>query len=236
MKRSAKIALIHGLLLASTLTTSPDVFAQAKAPPSTTPLDKNVQVVEQKDKIFEIFEDVVVVQRKAKDKRGSFLLNPGMTLDFSDGPTTLYTMNMNVGYAMSDFFEAYINFVPAFITQDRSIVKKLQEIAPGVAIKTAKPTSQYGIELLWLPAYGKDSWGPYSIVRSDTFFKFGYSLIQFDTGTGSRLALLVGKTYFLYPWFNLRIGTGLNMLETIVDGKKQSNPVAVIESGLMFYF
>ncbi|MBX3020001.1 MAG: hypothetical protein KF767_19100, partial [Bdellovibrionaceae bacterium] len=71
MKRSAKIALIHGLLLASTLTTSPDVFAQAKAPPSTTPLDKNVQVVEQKDKIFEIFEDVVVVQRKAKDKRGS---------------------------------------------------------------------------------------------------------------------------------------------------------------------
>lgn len=234
MKRSTSIALIHGLFLASALVATQAVTPSASAQAKATPLDKSVQVVEQKDKIFEIFEDVVVVQRKAKDKRGSFLLNPGMTLDFSDGPTTLYTVNLNVGYAISDFFEAYVNFVPSFITQDRSIVKKLGEY--NIQVKTAKPTAQYGVELLWLPAYGKDSWGPYSIVRSDTFFKFGYSMIQFDSGSGSRIALLVGKTYFLYPWFNLRVGAGLNMLETIVDGKKQSNPVAVIESGFMFYF
>lgn len=205
-------------------------LAQNKA----TPLDRSTQVVEQKDKVFDIFEDVVVVQRKAKDKRGKFLLNPGMTLDFSDGPTTLYTMNMNLGYAMSDFFEAYVNIVPAFVTKDRSIVTKLSEY--NIQVKASKPTAQYGLELLWLPAYGKDSWGPYSIVRSDTFFKLGYAMIQFESGSGSRVSLLVGKTYFLYEWFNLRIGAGLNILETIVDNKKQSSPVAVIESGFVFYF
>lgn len=242
MKRFANFAVwpaalwTSASLVVSMFAVTPS-FAQSKAaaaPKAVAPLDKSVQVVEQKDKVYEIFEDVVVVQRKAKDKRGSFLLNPGMTLDFSDGPTTLYTVNMNVGYAVSDFFEAYVNFVPSFITQDRSIVKKLGEY--NIQVKAAKPTAQYGVELLWLPAYGKDSWGPYSIVRSDTFFKFGYSIIQFDSGSGSRIALLVGKTYFLSRWFNLRIGAGVNVLDTIVDGKKQSNPVAVIESGFMFYF
>lgn len=208
-----------------------NVLAQTTA---KTPLDRSVQVVEAKDQVFDIFEDVVVVQRKAKDKRGKFLFNTGTTLDFSDGPTTLYTVNTNLGYAVSDFFEVYANIVPAFITQNRSIVKKLSEY--NIEVKASKPKAQYGLEFLWLPAYGKDSWGPYSIVRSDTFFKFGYSIIQFDAGTGSRMALLVGKTYFLKTWFNLRIGAGVNILETIVDRQKQSNPVAVIESGLVFYF
>lgn len=209
---------------------SPPATAQSKG----TPLDRSVQVVEAKDKVFDIFEDVVVVQRKAKDKRGKFLFNPGMTFDFSDGPTTLYTTNLNLGYATSDFFEIYLNYVPSFITQNRSIVKKLSDLS--IDIKAAKPKMQYGVEMLWLPAYGKDSWGPYSIVRSDTFFKLGYSIISFDAGSGSRLAFVVGKTYFISNWFNLRMGAGLNVLETIVDDKKQSSPVAVIESGLMFYF
>lgn len=226
MKRYVHFALLFGLCL-------PPAFAWSQNK-SVTPLDRGAQVVEQKDRVYEIFEDVVVVQRKAKDKRGKILFNPGMTLDFSDGPTTLYTVNTNLGYALSDFFEVYANIVPTFMSQDRSIVKKLSEYS--IQVKAAKPTAQYGLELLWLPAYGKDSWGPYSIVRSDTFFKFGYSMIQFDSGTGSRIALLVGKTYFLHEWFNLRIGAGINILETIVDSKKQSNPVAVIESGFMFYF
>lgn len=218
-------------ILASTVLVPTSVFAQNKA---AAALDRSTQVVEQKDKVFEIFEDVVVVQRKAKDKRHKFLFNPGTTLDFSDGPTTLYTINANVGYAFSDFWEVYLNVVPMFLVEDRNIVKKLAE--SGIVVKASKPKTQIGVEALWLPAYGKDSWGPYSIVRSDTFFKFGYSIIQFDSGTGSRIAGLVGKTYFIKDWFNFRIGAGANVLETIVDSKKQSSLVAVIESGLVFYF
>jgi len=207
-----KLSLSFGLCMVCSIFGSFDASAQNKA---ATPLDRTAQIVEQKDRVFDIFEDVVVVQRKAKDKRGKFLFNPGMTLDFSDGPTTLYTVNANVGYAISDFFEAYLNFVPTFLSEDRSIVKKLNEYS--IQVKASKPKAQYGVEILWLPAYGKDSWGPYSIVRSDTFFKFGYSMIQFESGNGSRMALLVGKTYFLHDWFNLRVGAGVNVLETIVD-------------------
>lgn len=78
--------------------------------------------------------------------------------------------------------------------------------------------------------------GPYSIVRSDTFFKFGYAQINYDEGSGSRISLLLGKTYFLQEQLNLRVAAGLNYMQTIVDEEKKFNNIAVIESGFVFYF
>lgn len=210
----------------------------AQAP--STPLDPNVRVVEEKDQVTNVFRDMVVVQRKAKDKAKKFLLNPGITFDFSDGPISMYAINTNVGYALSDFWEIYLNLVPGFIVQERSIVKKVSglQLSSGkqATITYSKPKTQYGVEILWLPAYGKDSWGPYSIVRSDTFFKFGWSQINFDEGSGNRGALLLGKTYFLSDLINLRVAAGMTYVQTIVDDEKKYNSVAVIESGLVFYF
>ena len=49
----------------------------------------------QTDEVSIIYKDIVAVQRKAKVKSGSILFNPSMTLDFSDGPQTLYGINFN---------------------------------------------------------------------------------------------------------------------------------------------
>ncbi len=206
----------------------------------STPLDPSVRVVEEKDQVTSVFRDIVVVQRKAKDKAGSFLFHPGISFDFSDGPISMYTLNANLGYALSDFWEIYLNLVPAFLVQERAIVKKVGSLQLAedrqATITYAKPKTQYGVEILWLPAYGKDSWSPYRIVRSDTFFKFGWSQINYDQGTGGKAALLLGKTYFLSNWMNLRLAAGFNYVQTIVDEEKKFNGVAVLESGLVFYF
>lgn len=204
----------------------------------STPLNQDVKM-DIDERVNKVFRDMVVVQRKAKNKARSFLFVPQLGLDFSDGPITLYTLNTNVGYALSDFWEIYLNYVPAFVTNERSIVKKISELklanGDSASITYSRPKSQIGAEILYAPAYGKDSWGPYSIVRSDTFFKFGAAQITYDVGSGSRYWLMVGKTYFMHDYFNFRISVGSHYVQTIVDEKKEFNGIFVIESGLVFY-
>jgi hypothetical protein len=239
---SALVLSICTNVLAEEGESSPPPTKPANEKPSSddkggTPLDTNLQTNVKDDTIPGVFRDMVVVQRRAKKKAGHFLFSTYPTIDFSDGPITSYAINTNPGYAFSDSFELYANFVPFFITNERPIVKKVREIGPGLDITYAKPKMQYGVEALWLPAYGKESWGAFSIVRSDTFLKFGAATQSFEGGTsGLRFNGMVGKTYFLGNWFNIRVAAGIAYVQSIVEGEKKSNWVPVIESGLVFYF
>lgn len=206
-----------------------------------TPLDPSV-APSQKEEIPGVFKNMVVVQRKAKKKAGKFLFQPLFTIDFSDGPITAYAINTDIGYAFSDFWEVYLNVVPAFVATERPIVGKVKDLGPLAngtlpTISYAKPTSQFGLNVLWLPAYGKESWGSYSIVRSDTFFKFGASETNFEAGTmGMRFAAEVGKTYFVGNWLNIRVAAGIAYAQSVVQDQKNFNWVPVLETGLVYYF
>jgi len=187
-----------------------------------------------KDELANLYKDVIVVQRKAKKKDGSFLFSPMMSFEFSDAPKTMHAGNLALGYAFSDFWELYAVYTPVFITQDRPLAKVLNE-EYVIDLKTPKAKSYFGADLLWVPAYGKDSWGPTSIIRSDTFFKFVLGSIQYETGNGMKMGMLVGKTFFLSDWFNLRLDAGAAQIESYIDVKKRSNLVGLIELGLVFY-
>ncbi len=184
---------------------------------------------------------MVVVQRKAKEKRNKILFSTYLQFDFSDGPITMYGLNTNFGYAFNDFFEVYLNLVPVFLSEERNIVDRVESLTlqgGGQATLTyAKPEYQYGIEALWLPAYGKDSWGPKQIVRSDTFFKFGAAQILYeDNETGLRFTSAIGKTYFISSYFNFRFAAGVSYLQTIVDAEKDFRTIGILEFGSVYYF
>ncbi len=204
--------------------------------PANVLLDESVRL-DQKEKISTVFRDLVVVQRKAKDKADHILFSPTFNFDFSDGPMTMYGLNLNFGYALSDFWEVYLNYVPMFIANERDMLKKVSAaINQTLSVKYSKPTSQIGFSVLWAPAYGKDSWGPYSIVRSDTFFKFGISQIAYESNSGLRYDLQLGKTFFISKWWNLRVSVGLNSVESYLNSTKSSSTIAVMEGGLVYYF
>ncbi len=208
---------------------------------SATPLNKDSRL-DSDDQISKVFRNMVVVQRKAKNKAKSFLFTTIMGFDFSDGPATFYTLNTNFGYAINDFWEVYINYVPQFYVIERGIVKKVAalELADPnkkAAIEYVKPKNQVGVEILWAPAYGKDSWGPYSIIRSDTFFKIGMSQTKFENGQkGTRYALMGGKTFFVAKYFNTRVAGGFHHMQTFVDKETKFNTLLFLEGGFVFYF
>lgn len=219
--------------------TSSQVYGQ-NAPAAKDELDRELKP-EQKDEISALFENVVAVQRKAKVKAGSWLFNPYLSFDFSDSPSTMYGLNLNFGYAMSEFWEVYLNYVPSYITNERQVAKKVRDLgtlADGTKaeISYEKAKSSYGVELNWLPAYGKDSWGPYQIIRSDTFLNLGLYQIKYESTTGMKYKLMLGKTFFVSPNVNIRLQAGASYLDTVSLGQKSSALIGLLEMGTVFYF
>jgi hypothetical protein len=189
--------------------------------------------------ISRVYRDMVVVQRKAKDKSNHVLLGSYGSFDFSDGPTTMYGLNLSLGYAFNDHWELYLNAVPVFVATERDIVGQVSNLTLQDGSKAkfiySQPQFQYGLELLWAPAYGKDSWGPHSIVRSDTFDKFSAAVVHYDLGDGSRFGLTFGKTLFLSRLFNLRFDAGASYVQNIVNSQTNGFVAGIIEVGSIWY-
>lgn len=205
---------------------------------AAAPLDQNLKP-DQIEEISSVFRDMGVVQKKAMNKSGRFLLSSYGSFDFSDGPYTNYSINMNPGYAINDYFEIYANVVPTFIVQARSIVKKVSDLqlidGTWASISAARPKLQFGAEVLWAPFYGKDSFGIRKVVRSDTFFKFGGAQIQYDSDSGMKFVLGFGKTFFLSKWLGMRVCVDYSMIQTIVDNVKSYRSMVFLEGGLVVY-
>ncbi|NUM57076.1 MAG: hypothetical protein HUU56_00515 [Bdellovibrionaceae bacterium] len=194
------------------------------------------------DEISSLFENVVAVQRKAKVKSGKFLFAPYLSIDFSDSPQTMYAMNLNIGYAAGEYFEIYLNYVPSYVNNERSISKKVRALplypdgkSPYLYVEKAK--NSYGLELNWVPIYGKDSWGPYGIVRSDTFINFGISRLNYVIHSGFKSKIALGKTWFISDYWNLRLQAGGSFVETFNESeKKEIIVIGLLEGGLVYYF
>ena len=204
---------------------------------AATPLDTKLEpATEEKSNVF---QDMGVVQRKAMKKRGRFLFSSYLSLDFSDGPYTNYSIHINPGYAFSDFFEVYLSLAPAYLVSARSIVDKVANLRPTsgerFSITAAKPKQEFGLEFLWAPLYGKDSFGISSIVRSDTFLKFGLTQVKYDTDSGMSFKFGVGKTFFIGQSLGLRLCVDYDYVQTVIDNIKSFNGQLLTELGLTFY-
>ena len=209
------------------------VAAPLESDEGMEPLDRTLKP-DAPEEDLGIFQDTVVVQHRAMPKAGRFLISSYGALDFSDGPYSMYAFQLNPGYAISDFWEVYLNFAPFYISSARSIVSLVE--SHGFEISAAKPQRQFGFEVLWAPAYGKDSIGSHHVIRSDTFFKLGVTQITYDQGSGMKFHSAFGKTYFLGRHVGFRPAVSANYVQTIVDGVKSFHFIAIVEAGLVLYF
>ncbi len=187
-----------------------------------------------------IFKDMGVVQNKAMNKSKRLLFAPSFSIDFSDGPFSMYGIGAGVGYAISDFWEIYLLANPKFINKKRTLVQSIEQALAQanqtLAISGGIAKHEYGIQLLWAPLYGKDSLGISRVIRSDTFLRLGASQVQYDIGSGLKFGLGVGKTYFLGKSAGFRVLVEESMLQTFLQGVKEFGLTTFVESGLVFYF
>lgn len=237
-KRALLITTLALVLALPAMADNPPVSGSSSTPVKT-PLDSTIKTGSD-DEISDVFRDMGVVQRRAMRKGGRFLLSTYGTLDFSDGPYTNYSLSLNPGYAISDFFEVYAQFSPLYLFQKRSIVDLVSQLYDSngaqAEIVAARPKYQYGLEFLWAPLYGKDSMGMSRILRSDTFLKFGISQIKYDTDKGLGIKFGVGKTFFINRNLGFRFCVNYGSIQTVIDNEKSSKGLLLLEMGANFYF
>jgi hypothetical protein len=229
-----------GLLVFAMLVFVTVTFPVPHASADDTAVDTTLKPPElPENDVAPIMRDMGVVQKRAMVKDGKFLFSNYWSMDFSDGPYTMYGVNFDFGYAISDFWEVYLNTTPFYITEARSIVSTVQELtlANGqqATITASKAQWEFGAEALWLPFYGKDSLGSHKIIRSDTFVKFGVSEVSFDTGTGLRFQGGVGKTFFVHERGGIRVAVMDNYTQTVVNGVKAFKMFPELEIGYVLY-
>jgi len=187
-----------------------------------------------------LYREMGVVQRKAFVKNDRFLLDSHFSVDFSDGPYTMYALQLNPGYALNEYWEVYLNIAPFFVSKPRSIVAKVEQLqlenGDKATITFSKPKLQYGAEIFWTPAYGKDSMIGDIVVRSDSFLKAGVAMTQFQDGSGMRFFGGIGKSFFLTRFLSYRFSATGAYAQTILDGTKGYSFMAFLELGVVGYF
>lgn len=189
--------------------------------------------------IPELYREMGVVQRKAFVKEGRFLFDSRFSMDFSDGPYTMYAVEVNPGYALGNDWELYANLVPFFISNPRNIVDQISSLrledGSQATVDFSLPRFQWGAELVWTPGYGKESILGSFIVRNDTLLKIGAAMTHYEGGTGLKFSGGIGKSYYLTRFLSYRfLATGA-MAQTILNGAKSFGFVAYLQLGMVLY-
>ena len=203
-------------------------------------LDPRILFEDETKGIDSLFKNMIVVQKKAFERKNKFVLLSNLSFDFSDNPKTIYSANFGAGYAVSESLEFCLSYSPLIIANERASARAVRKLVLAnneiASLKSPDPKWQAGGSVLWAFAYGKDAFGPYSIIRSDTFLKFSYTKIQYDGDlSGNCISLLVGKTFFVSKNFNFRFAAGLASQTSFINDKSQATTIGLIEPGLVWF-
>ena len=204
-------------------------------------LDSKVLFEDDPKAIDTLFKNMIVVQKKAFERKNKFVFDTHLSFDFSDNPKTMYATAFGIGYAISENVEIGVSFAPFFMSTERATVTAVRELTledgDKADLVTADPKWEAMGSLLWIFAYGKDAFGPYSIIRSDTFLKLFASKVQYADGlSGNRMGVLVGKTFLISKSFNVRVTAGFARQTSYINQKSQTTNTGLLEPGLVWFY
>lgn len=230
--------IIFSLLIYSSLQAHAD--PEVKPPGKKVVLDQRILLEDDTKGIDTLFKNMIVVQKKAFERKNKFLLSSNLSFDFSDTPKTMYGASVGAGYAVAESLELHLSITPFFMANERASVKAVRrlQLEDGKTADLQSPDPKWEAtgSFVWVFAYGKDAFGPYSIIRSDTFLKLSYSKIQFDENlTGNRISLFVGKTFFISKFLNFRFAAGFARQTSFINQKSEATTIGLIEPGLVWF-
>ena len=204
-------------------------------------LDRSALTLNVEKNLSHILPDINVVSKRSYDKSSSLLFHTALSIDYSDSPLAYDAFGFGFGYATESNLEFNFNYYLGHTNSVRTINDSVAaiDIGSGQKASITAPKAQSGMELnlIYNFLYGKESWGPESVLRFETFLKFGYRTISYDAGvSGDRIMLQFGKTLLLSPGFNLRASIGPSTISYYVNGSKFSSMAALFELGTISYF
>lgn len=127
------------------------------------------------------FEEVSVIQRRYLPKTGRFQLFGGVTTITNDPFFMTFGGVAKAGYFLTEKWGVELNYF-ALSTSTRATTEDLRENNGVGTENLVYPKSYMGLDLMYVPVYGKMSWFNEKIVPFDMYFSAGYGTTNTQNG------------------------------------------------------
>lgn len=219
---------------------------KSAAPPRTTPDSSTGDSNSIKDESLSdfsglgklaAFSEVSVIQKKFMPKTGRFQFFLGPALVTNDPFFNTYGGELKFSYFLTETWGLELNYF-SLTTSEKESTKELRAINGVSAVNLVYPKSYMGLDLVFVPVYGKMSWFGKKIIPFDLYFSGGYGTTNTQAGENAgTVHLAAGQIFAISKGFALRWDFSWNFYNaTGIDGSKSSANNLFLTVGASFFF
>ncbi len=183
------------------------------------------------------FSEVSVIQKKFLPKTGRFQFYVGPTLITNDPFFNTIGGQLKAGYFFAESWGAELNYF-SLSTSERQSTKELKSINGISTVNLVYPKSYMGLDLMWMPIYGKMTWFNRKIVPFDLYFSSGYGTTNTQAGENAgTVHLAVGQNFAISKGIAFRWDFSWNFYSAKTpDGSNSSFNNLFVTAGVSFFF
>ncbi len=183
------------------------------------------------------FSEVSVIQKKymPKTERFQFFLGPALVTN--DPFFNTYGGELKFSYFLTETWGLELNYF-SLTTSEKESTKELRGINGVSTVNLVYPKSYMGLDLVFVPIYGKISWFSKKIIPFDLYFSGGYGTTNTQAGENAgTVHLAAGQIFAISKAFALRWDFSWNFYNaTGIDGSKSSANNLFLTVGASFFF
>lgn len=183
------------------------------------------------------FSEVSVLQKKFNPKTGRFQLFAGGGVVTNDAFFNTLGGNLRLGYFFNESLGVEASYM-ALTTSEAKSTKELKDIQGVTTENIVYPKSYLGLDLVWVPIYGKITYFNRRIINFDMYFSLGggNTTIQ-DNKTAGTLHLGAGQIFSLSKRFSLRWDFSWNSYSAKqIDQSSSTVNNLFLTAGVSFFF
>jgi outer membrane beta-barrel protein len=183
------------------------------------------------------FREVSVIQKRFLPKTERFQFYIGPTLITNDPFFNTIGGELKASYFLSESWGVELNYF-ALTTSEKDSTKDLKSINGVSTVNLVYPKSYIGLDLMYVPIYGKMSWFNRRIVPFDLYFSAGYGTTNTQAGENAgTVHLATGQIFSLTKAMAFRWDFSWNFYNaTGIDGSKGSFNNLFLTAGVSFFF
>lgn len=146
------------------------------------------------------FKDIAVIQKRFLPKTGRFEAFGGLNGILNDKFFVNFGINGRLAYFFNERWAIEASAM-ALATGEKGVTRDLRERRGVVTSNFVSPTSYYGVDVKWMPVYGKMSFINRKITPFDLYFSAGAGVTntktEFTTGSSPTIHFGTGQIFAL---------------------------------------
>ncbi|ASD64663.1 outer membrane beta-barrel domain-containing protein [Bdellovibrio bacteriovorus] len=183
------------------------------------------------------FQEISIIQKRFLPKTGRFQLFGGLTTVTNDPFFLTFGGVAKASYFMSESWGLELNYF-GLTTSNRQATDELREINGVSTENLVYPKSFIGVDLMYVPVYGKMTWFNETIVPFDLYLSAGYGNTETQSGeSAGTVHLAAGQIFALSKAYAVRWDFSWNFFNAKgIDGSTNSFNNLFLTVGMSWFF